>query len=138
MPHYHCCWGECRSDTRRAEDGVIFIPFVKPTKDLERARRWAYLCGRKGFDEKSITRHTYICNKHFPEREVLCKSNPDLEPFNAAWKDSDQGQRRPEQRLEPVKRRVSPPLVMNSDEADGSRRGRTKTYAKKPKTDIVR
>jgi hypothetical protein len=62
----HCCWGTCKSDSRKKEDGVKFIAFPKPTKYRTIARAWVQLCGRGGFTESSINRYTYICSKHFP------------------------------------------------------------------------
>jgi hypothetical protein len=64
--HTHCCWGTCKSDSRKKEDGVKFIAFPKPTKYRTIARAWVQLCGRGGFTESSINRYTYICSKHFP------------------------------------------------------------------------
>ena len=83
MP-FHCCYGVCKSDSRKPEDGVTFMPFPKPNKYLQIAKRWVYLCARDNFTIKKITRYTYICSKHFPVGEVLnIKANPTLEPYNA-------------------------------------------------------
>jgi hypothetical protein len=103
MPHYHCCWGKCRSDSRKPEDGVSFIPFPKPKTDMVRAKRWAHLCGRKGFTTKSITRHTFICTKHFPCN--ISNADKEIEPHNAAGT----GVRVWNERKSPVKRKVSSP-----------------------------
>ena len=83
MPY--CCYGLCKSDSRKPEAGVTFIPFPKPTKEhLLIAKRWVHLCARSNLTIKNITRNTYICSKHFPEGEVLnIRKNPTLEPFNA-------------------------------------------------------
>ena len=92
--HLHCCHGLCKSDTRRPETGVTFMPFPKPRKHLEIAKRWAYLCATQ-LTVKSITRNTYICSKHFPVGAVLnIKANPSLEPFNARkqFRERDKGQ----------------------------------------------
>ena len=81
---FHCCYGVCKSDSRKPEDGVTFMPFPKPNKYLQIAKRWVYLCARDNFTTKKITRNTYICSKHFPVGEVLnIKANPTLEPYNA-------------------------------------------------------
>ena len=40
----HCCYGGCNSNSKRHD--VKFIPFVKPTSNLQRCRRWIHLCGR--------------------------------------------------------------------------------------------
>ena len=80
---FHCCYGVCKSDSRKPEDGVTFMPFPKPNKYLQIAKRWVYLCARDNFTIKKITRYTYICSKHFPVGEVLnIKANPTLEPYN--------------------------------------------------------
>ena len=82
--HLHCCYGLCKSDSRKPEAGVTFIPFPKPRRKFDIARRWVHLCGRKNFTVESITRCTYICSKHFPVGALLnIKANPTLEPFDA-------------------------------------------------------
>ena len=82
MPY--CCYGLCKSDSRKPEANVIFIPFPKPKNHLLIAKRWVHLCARDNLTIKNITRNTYICSKHFPEGEVLnIRKNPTLEPFNA-------------------------------------------------------
>ena len=40
----HCCYGGCNSNSKRHD--VKFIPFVKPTLNLQRCRRWIHLCGQ--------------------------------------------------------------------------------------------
>ena len=82
--HLQCCYGVCKSKSRKAEAGVIFIPFPKPRTNPKISKRWVYLCAREGFTMESINRFTYICSKHFPPGEELnIKSNPNLEPFDA-------------------------------------------------------
>ena len=81
--HLHCCYGICKSDSRRPEAGVTFMPFPKPNKRPAMAKRWAYLCGNQ-LTIKKITKYSYICSKHFPVGSVLdIKANPSLEPFDA-------------------------------------------------------
>jgi hypothetical protein len=82
MPNKHCCYADCKSDTRRHPD-VKFVPFVKPSTDLNRAKHWAHLCGREKFGVKNITRNTYICEKHFNHSEVFDTKNPNLVPYPA-------------------------------------------------------
>ncbi|XP_067663524.1 uncharacterized protein [Haliotis asinina] len=69
MPFHHCCYGLCKSDNRYKDRHdmahIFFIPFPKPKSQPEKCLRWTRACGREGFDVKSITRHTYICSKHF-------------------------------------------------------------------------
>ena len=52
----HCCYGGCTSNSKRHD--VKFIPFVKPTSNLQRCRRWVHLCGRdsKIFNYSKITK----------------------------------------------------------------------------------
>ena len=85
----HCSWGKCSSDSRYPKTGVTFIPFPKPNKFPDKAKRWAHLCGRgEAFTCKNITKDTYICSLHFPEGSNLDhKRNPELEPFNARRED---------------------------------------------------
>ena len=92
--HLLCCYGLCKSDSRRQEAGVTFIPFPKPNRHPKIARKWVHLCGRHNFTINNINRATYICSKHFPAGALLGRSknchigswllnNPTLEPFNA-------------------------------------------------------
>ncbi|XP_036445991.1 uncharacterized protein LOC118821470 isoform X2 [Colossoma macropomum] len=64
-----CCWGTCDSTTRYPErlDGVFFVPFPKPPKNVEKCKLWIKLCGRPHslLNISNITRDTYICSKHF-------------------------------------------------------------------------
>ena len=70
----HCCWGECRSDSRypdklhpalkkRLEEGKqVYLPFPKKSQGLERCLRWANAGGQgKAFTVNHVTKHTY-CN----------------------------------------------------------------------------
>ena len=44
------------------------------------------MCARDNLTVDKITRHTYICSKHFPAGEILnIKANPTLEPYNARY-----------------------------------------------------
>ncbi|XP_017572500.1 piggyBac transposable element-derived protein 4-like [Pygocentrus nattereri] len=64
-----CCWGTCESNTKYPErlDGVVFVPFPKPPKNVEKCKLWIKLCGRPHslLNISSITRDTYVCSKHF-------------------------------------------------------------------------
>ena len=36
----NCCWGDCKSDSRRLKsDRVILMPFLKPKTELKRVER---------------------------------------------------------------------------------------------------
>ena len=81
--HLNCCYGGCKSNSRKKEAGVTFIPFPKPSKYPEIARKWVQLCGRSDFTLDKIKRHTYICSKHFPVGAKLnIKANLSLEPIH--------------------------------------------------------
>ena len=55
----HCCYAGCNSNSKRHD--VKFVPFVKPTANLQRCRRWIHLCGRdsKIFNYSKITKVSY-------------------------------------------------------------------------------
>ena len=78
----YCFYLTCKTSTRKPVPGVNFVPFVKPTNDPLRCKRWMELCGKPQFNPENIRRCTYICTKHFPPDESHdWKENPDLEPF---------------------------------------------------------
>lgn len=64
-----CVWGTCKSDSRYPDriKGLHFIPFPKPKANYEKCLLWIRLCGRPHwqFNPSTITKHTYICSKHF-------------------------------------------------------------------------
>jgi hypothetical protein len=77
----HCCHGLCKSDTK-IDPSRKFLPFPKPKRHPEKARRWIELCGRENFTVANITKWTYICDKHFPCGVNLDHHvNQSLEPF---------------------------------------------------------
>ena len=66
----HCCYGTCNNDSRYEGKkpemkGVFFIPFPKPKTNFEKCKLWIKNCGRKNFGVENITKHTYVCSKHF-------------------------------------------------------------------------
>ena len=73
----HCCWGECKTDSRYLEKCPkslkeveksgrdILIPLRKPSQDIEKCRRWIVACSRQFFTENNIIRNTYICALHW-------------------------------------------------------------------------
>ena len=85
-----CKWGNCKNtDWKSKSPGLRFIPFVKPFgryADVERAKRWIDLCGRKNFSVKNITHDSYICAHHFHNYENKSELNPilnnELEPYS--------------------------------------------------------
>ena len=44
----------------------VFIPFLKPSRDMEKCKRWLVACSREFFCGENITRSTYICAFHWP------------------------------------------------------------------------
>ena len=85
----HCCWGECKTDSRYRERWAkslkeveeagkkVFIPFPRPSQDIEKCRRWIVACSRQFFTEKNITRNTYICALHWPGEKGPTEEFPD-------------------------------------------------------------
>ena len=85
----HCCWGRCNTDSRYPDrmpkplkeleksGKKVFIPFVKPSQDIERCRRWIHACSRQNFTVNNITRNTYICALHWPGEKGPTEEFPD-------------------------------------------------------------
>lgn len=89
----HCCWGECRSDSRypdklhkslkemvaSANSAKIFIPFPKPSlpQNIDRCHRWISACCREHFTINDITRNTYVCALHWPGKKGPTQEFPD-------------------------------------------------------------
>lgn len=85
----HCCWGQCRSDSRYPQKlpnslkemlnsgQKAFIPFPKPSKGIEKCKRWIHACSRENFSLKNINKHTYICAFHWPGQKGPTKEHPD-------------------------------------------------------------
>ena len=67
----HCCWGECKTDSRYRERWAkslkeveesgkkVFIPFPKPSQDIEKVDSSVFVAGlhRKEYNHK----HVHIC-----------------------------------------------------------------------------
>ena len=83
----HCCYGLCNSDSRYKEkdhmQGVTWITFPKPHKDLEKCKKWARACGRATFTHEKVNKWTYICSKHFLYPNGPTEEHPD--PIPAAF-----------------------------------------------------
>ena len=85
----HCCWGRCNSDSRYPDKLAkslkemdksgqkIYIPFFKPSQNLERCQRYINACSRENFTTKSITRNSYICALHWPGEKGQTEEYPD-------------------------------------------------------------
>ena len=71
----HCCWGECKTDSRYPEKRPeslkeleksaqkVFIPFPKPAKELAKCKRWLVACSRDFFTEKNVNNGTAMGTK---------------------------------------------------------------------------
>lgn len=65
-----CQYGLCKSDTRypeRLEGGIVFIPFPKPKRSLEKCKRWIKACGRPhdqlNVDKVNGNYNLFVCTK---------------------------------------------------------------------------
>jgi hypothetical protein len=80
----HCCYGQCNSDSRYADrphmQGVHWIPFPKPGRNLDKCQKWLHACGRQNFTKENVTKWTYICSKHFVGGQGPTAENPDPIP----------------------------------------------------------
>ena len=115
----HCCWGECKTDLRYREKcpkslkeveksgRKVFIPFPKPSQDIEKCRRWIVACLRQFFTENNITRNTYVCALHWPGEKGPTEEFPDplKENFSPAQASRASVKRKsPASRTKPVTR----------------------------------
>ena len=114
----HCCWGKCKSDSRypdklpkslkelKESGKKFFIPFPKPSQDIEKCKRWLVACSREFFTVKNITRNTYICALHWPGEKGPTAEFPD--PLKASLSPAQERRARaprrkaPKSRAEPV------------------------------------
>lgn len=80
----HCCYGLCNSDSRYYHKDymqeVKFYSFPKLLKQAEKCARWVRACSRVGFTTASVTKHTYICSKHFVDGSGPTCEFPDPVP----------------------------------------------------------
>ena len=136
MPH--CSHGDCFTNSGRCDPSIKFAAFPKPWKDLQRARRWAWLMGRgDAFTERDISSSSYVCSLHFDVPEGTCldwRRNKELEPLPAK---SVQGQIPP-----PTVFRINPVLIRGapSRKQEVKSQGRIvvkKVTTKRPDDDCV-
>ena len=87
MVNKTCSWGQCNSDSRYAHkdymNGVNFVKFPNPKHDIEKCKRWVNACYRKKFNLSNVTRHSYICTKHFVGDNGPTEKH--LDPINAGF-----------------------------------------------------
>ena len=80
----HCCYGECRSDSRHSHlesmKGVFFINVPKPKREPEKCARWVQACSRENFTVQDVKKDVYICSLHFVGRHGPTKNHPDPIP----------------------------------------------------------
>ena len=87
MVNKRCAWGKCNSDSRYAYKdhmkGVNFVNFPSKKKEYDKCRRWANACYRKDWGVENVTRHTFICTRHFVGGNGPTEQHPD--PINAGF-----------------------------------------------------
>ena len=98
MVNKHCSYGICKNDSRKRDiclrEGIEFIQFPDPSIEKAKAERWVAACRRENFTITSITRWTYICNKHFVDPTGPTKQNPDPVPATLTSVKADSLRRR--------------------------------------------
>ena len=120
----HCCHGECRTDSRCREywpkslveleesGKKVFIPFPKPSEDIEKCRRWIVACLSEFFTEKNVSRNTYIRALHWPGEKGPTDEHPYPSKANLTPAQLSQAhapkRKAPKSRSEPVTKKVSP------------------------------
>ena len=76
-----CVFEDCDSNSER-HPNVEFAPFVKPSQDLPRAQLWVKRVARLDFETETISKNTYVCQRHFPPGSQLQYwNNKELTPF---------------------------------------------------------
>jgi len=121
----HCCHGECKTDSRYPENWPkslleleesrkkVFIPFPKPSQDVEKCRRWIVACSREFFTEKNVSRNTYSCALHWPGEKGPADEHPDPLKVNLTPAQLSRARapkrKAPKSRSEPVTKKA--PLV---------------------------
>ncbi|GFN74771.1 hypothetical protein PoB_000127700 [Plakobranchus ocellatus] len=81
-----CSWGHCKSDSRYSYkehmQGVTFIAFPKPKRQLERCMEWIRLCNRphEKLNVNKIGKYHYVCSKHFLEGSDYPEPAGDAKP----------------------------------------------------------
>lgn len=67
MPHKHCAYGLCKSDSRYPDRNpdVRFIPFPKPKTRMEECKMWIKACARpcNQLNPDLVRKGTYVCSK---------------------------------------------------------------------------
>ena len=82
----HCCYGDCRSDSRKygkeCMKGVFWIPFPKRQTELFKCQTWVSACGRHDLTVENMSRWTYICSKHVVDGSGPTDEHPNPIPAN--------------------------------------------------------
>lgn len=76
----HCAHGTCKNKASKcATEGIIFIPFPKPTTfdGAQRAQRWIVACRRESITLTTINKNTFVCSQHFVDPSGPTIMNPD-------------------------------------------------------------
>lgn len=76
----YCCFGKCKSDSRKLkknpENTIFFVPFPKPNKESEKCKKWILACKRDNFNESNVNKYTYMCSLHFVGQNGPTAINP--------------------------------------------------------------
>ena len=73
-----CHYKGCHTNSRNGGPGHNFLPFPKPKRDLDRAKRWLQRCASDlSVDETNAFKDRYVCQKHFPP-EIVNAEDPKL------------------------------------------------------------
>ncbi|CAG5103157.1 Similar to Kibra: Protein kibra (Drosophila mojavensis) [Cotesia congregata] len=67
-------------DSRYKQDGVRFVPFIKPQIDKKKCLEWIHLSRKADLTVEKIKKHTYICTKHFINSNGPTAENPNPLP----------------------------------------------------------
>lgn len=81
----NCIFKSCRNTVRSSNDPrtkqIFFVPFPKPTTQLEKCKRWVSIINRDGLTVFSVKRNHYVCSKHFVGENGPTPEFPDPIPI---------------------------------------------------------
>ena len=77
-----CIFANCLNNSK-SQPQLLFHPFVKPSLEPERAKKWLEIANRGDLSLKNINKHSYVCHKHFlPDLyDYNWQTNKILEPI---------------------------------------------------------
>ena len=59
-----CIFSKCLNNSNSKPE-LSFHPFVKPSLEPERAKKWLEIAGREDLSLEKINKHSYVCHVHF-------------------------------------------------------------------------